>query len=349
MSGKTLIDEALELVDLKLATGGVKLQERPLLATIEFIREWVIEIERKDGTRVVLVDLDMDGVMALPEFRGFIDMTEAWYLERYGSSLKISSDAITGVVLIHHTPFQILVPQSVKLRPGDAGPGSWWVRWPERVLDQEDPLTWVSDGPNLARLSDEQRSDVRQGICAVANRLRFVHSRILATPAEGALHSILPITLDHLEGAARLILDGDRHSGIRRSFWDLQMACECAFKSVLEQKTGQFKETHDLFHLYDLVQAQGALPFRRDILKRLPRWEEVADLRYALGKRDNLFNAFYCYETALEVVTGTLGVLSWKYTFWQGEFCLAPLPWKRKPAPEASSLVDDEPNQKSES
>ena len=104
------------------------------------------------------------------------------------------------------------------------------------------------------------------------------------------------------------------------------MACECAFKSVLEQKTGQFRQTHDLFSLNDDLQAHVALPFSRELLKRLPRWDEASNLRYALGERDNVFNAFYCYDTALQVVTGALGTLSWKYSFWQGEFCLAPLP-----------------------
>jgi len=41
-------------------------------------------------------------------------------------------------VLVHGTPFPLLVPASVQ-RPGDTGE-SVWVQWPDSVLESEDAL-----------------------------------------------------------------------------------------------------------------------------------------------------------------------------------------------------------------
>ena len=57
------------------------------------------------------------------------------------------------------------------------------------------------------------------------------------------------------------------------------MACECALKALLQKKAGRFRETHDLFVLYDDAVPYG-FSLNRDLLKNIPTWRKMMELRY---------------------------------------------------------------------
>ena len=83
------------------------------------------------------------------------------------------------------------------------------------------------------------------------------------------------------------------------------MACEHALKALQQHKINEFTETHDLFTLWDQISDADAA-FTRDLLKIVPRWREMMDLRYSLGERDDVVSWFDCYRAVLKVVSGAI-------------------------------------------
>ena len=83
------------------------------------------------------------------------------------------------------------------------------------------------------------------------------------------------------------------------------MACEHALKALSQQRFGAFKETHDLFHLYDIMTG-GPPAFSRNQLSKLPNWERMAELRYGRGARVTVERTFRAYRAALKIVSGTV-------------------------------------------
>jgi len=146
-----------------------------------------------------------------------------------------------------------------------------------------------------------------------------------STEQRGFQHSVFL----HLEAVAELLLvhDGDC---TQKAYWDLQMSCESAYKALLVQQTGTFPMSHDLFHLHDAC-AEGSLSFSRDLLKRVPRWQEMANLRYAQGTRQILNECFDCYVTVLDIVAGVLEATK-GMRLGNARFELkTQLPWMRRP------------------
>ena len=298
------MEEILPYLDYRLA--AVRVSDRPLLAAAEFVKSFVMEWTRPDGTTASPPD-EFEKIVLLPEFRLIYRTTRAWYDKRYGEAAKPSKRALIGAVSFFGQPFRVLIPATVRLGPGDV-PGSWWFQWPDRVLDQEDPLTWLDTGPSVDALTDPQKAEALEAITQTATKLRRVNVKIMGVGAEGPLAGLLASSLDYLEKAATLLLEGDG-AATQKSYWEMQMACECALKSALQHAAGSFKESHDLFHLFDLLTPHIDPPFDRSLLKELPRWKEMTDLRYAVGERTDRHLAFECYETTLAIVSDTLSSL----------------------------------------
>ena len=108
---------------------------------------------------------------------------------------------------------------------------------------------------------------------------------------------------------------------MQQAYWELQLACENALKALQQQLTGKFNPIHDLFVLYDGTSPPPAL--KRDLLKRVPRWEETIDLRYGQGNRNNRTECMKCYRAVLGIVAGAVRSMK-KLGIGQGELEIQP-------------------------
>jgi hypothetical protein len=135
----------------------------------------------------------------------------------------------------------------------------------------------------------------------------------------GLMAGILP----RLENAASFLIATSRES-VQHAYWEMQLACEHALKALSQQQTSTFRETHDLFTLYDATEPKPA--FTRDTLKQMPPWRETAEMRYGVGDRDGRRLCIKTYRTVLAIVAGSVRSMK-KMGIGHAEFEIQRPPW----------------------
>jgi hypothetical protein len=293
--------EALEAIDVVLAGQDIHIQQRPLLATVTFVEHCVVEVST-DGGRTRTKPEAEGNFLHEPWFGRIYTAVETWYRTRYGNALdNPAGRTINGVVLVFQTPFRIRIPTTVTTtgKPGE----TIWLMFPDNILEHEDALRWIDNPPNLEPMSLAQRQEVRETVIVVASTLRRIRVLLMgATGRERRFQGFYQGVVLHLESAAELLLRAKGET-TQKAYWELQMACESVFKALLLQKTGSFPETHDLFCLFDRAVVHG-LSIDRKRLGSIPRWQEMANLRYAQGTRTNVAECYECYRTVLDIIAG---------------------------------------------
>lgn len=268
-----------------------------------------------------------------PWFRAIYSQVEDWYRVRYGARAgQRGNGIIRGVSLVAGTAFELRVPITVT-EPGRPGE-TVWLSFPDRVLPTDDPSKWIVTPPDWSTYSADIVSDSRSTATTVAGLLRRISSRLMGAQLEDAtVRSLLAGIRLHLQGAATLILNTDEEGSFARAQWELQMACEVAYKGLRQQQTGAFLEKHDLFLLHDSVTlAQGSV--RRQWLSELPRWHEAANLRYGLGDHPTVAGMFHWYLTTLMIVAGICENLK-GLNLTQAQFEIGKAPWLANPSNDA--------------
>jgi hypothetical protein len=179
--------------------------------------------------------------------------------------------------------------------------------WPGSVAKSENPLDWLIDPPTLASYSATALSQARKDCTRTANYIRAISCRFTgAELVDDTTRAVLAGVKIHLQSAAQLILREDEDGRLPRAQWELQMACESAYKGLLQQRTGTFPEHHDLF-----VLNKAAAPYTGRVanewLRELPRWGDAANLRYGLGESTPTINGiFHWYNVTLKIIAGVL-------------------------------------------
>ena len=206
---------------------------------------------------------------------------------------------IYGVIPVFGTPFTLEIPIAVRT-PGKPGK-TMWLQFPDQILADEDSLSWLQNGPMLATAPRSDALKARRLANEVAGALRFISANLMGAEATERLDELRTGILSHLERAGEQIV-GAEVDALKRAHWDIQMACEHALKALSQQRSGAFKETHDLFHLYDIMPGDPPA-FSRNHLSKLPNWERMAELRYGRGARVTVEQAFRAYRAALKIVS----------------------------------------------
>lgn len=318
------LEEILPVIDGWLSS--IPPHERPLLAAIEFVRNFVLEVEQAGERIVPNVDESTDFV-AQPWFAKIFRPISEWYRDRYGAALDSPiDDKLHGVVVISGAPFALEVPATV-FRPDKPGETDW-VSWPDKILDNEASLNWLVGAPNLEKFDEIRRSEVEANVLEIAIALRRIRSRLLGVPmSDDVMKGLIGGILPSLEQAAKYVLRRNRES-LQKSYWELQMACEHALKAWQRNKTGNFTETHDLFLLWDdIPDAHAALP--REVLEIVPRGKELMNLRYSQGERHDLMEWFGCYRSVLRIAGDTLKPMI-HLNLGDAQFLIGRLPWLQR-------------------
>ena len=297
----SIITEALPELDAALAAREIALIERPLLATIEFARGFVLEV--RDGDRQWTLDLESPQFVTEQWFRTLYQEIDSWYRTRYGDAIESFPSTVKGFVLIWGTPFTLEVPTTVTT-PGTPGK-TVWLSFPDSVLDTENPTNWLIAPPNLNAMSASDLEKVTADCKEISSLLRSIMASLMGVlRSDPIVQGFLNGVQLHMEVAAEHAVRSRHEGATPRAYWEIQIACECAYKALLQMKTGSYRATHDLFVLHDQAEPYG-VTVKRDLLKNLPRWEEMVDLRY--GQVDPTITAFYkAYRTMLRLVEAAL-------------------------------------------
>jgi HEPN domain-containing protein len=319
-----VIAERLPSLDKLLGKTGIELKDRPFRATFEFIELWVLEVNDGHGRQfkpAISAEIVTEGWFAM-----LYQLIERWYGNRYGESFRAtSSRTLTGFVPIWSTAFELAVPREV-IEPDVPGE-TVWLRFPGRVLETEDPLAWLRSPPSLDQLSKAESKELRSAVNEVAVRLRAINVAIMGIPdRDRVLSGFLVSIRSQLELAAKKALAGG-HPQLETGCWELQMATECAFKSVLHRKAGKFPRTHDLDKLYCLA-ASHLQVFPSEELEKLPKWREAIEHRYGGGTPVDLDEYWALYLATLRIIESVLSPLV-DLHIGEGQLKIARAPWKK--------------------
>ncbi|NJO83563.1 MAG: hypothetical protein HC828_12600 [Blastochloris sp.] len=308
-----------------------------MYAAVRVAREYVLEI----GDDQDSWEPDLETLEFLNDawFRGFFQLTEEWYRSKYGVALSPNSRTEEeSLVLIHGVPFAVKVPMSI-VTPDEPGKTAF-LRMPDEVLATEDPLAWIANPPNLSAMNPKVRRQVLKDLEQVCGLLRGIRSSKMGIrKSDRVMRGFIQAAGGHLSTAPRLVLEHWQDGGSAKAAWELQMACECSLKAVSQSEKSSFREHHDLFVLYDEVAAH--LPtFKRSRLKQLPRWREMASLRYGQGHPPRLDEIFKWYVTTLQLVDCAFKFLS-EIGLGKVTFKIGLPPWKQ-PFPTQDTNAEDE-------
>lgn len=322
-----------------LASAKVPLVERPLRAAIELARALVQEI--RIGEKHWKPNLDSPDFVKEEWFRALYGEVDKWYRERFGAAMKRSSPSTSkGFVVMWGTAFAKEVPTAVAW-PGEPGE-SVWVSFPDSVLESERASEWLVAPPNLAALSSLELAEVEAECKEVGSSLRSISVKLMGVPnGDDTARGFLDGVEIHLEAAAANAIRDQSEGATPRAYWELQMACECAYKALLQAKIGKFIETHDLFTLHDAAARAGLVAnHKRDVLKRIPRWKKMIELRYGQHLDTDLTSFYDAYKIVLLLVGAVIAPLA-EFVLGKASIEIARPPWLPQKRDEDEDAVPD--------
>jgi hypothetical protein len=271
-----------------------------------------------------------------PWFKHIYGHVEIWYRGRYGR--RVDSHSISqwrASTLIAATPFVLYVP--VTRSQVEVAGESAWLSFPDRVHPDENVLEWIQAAPDWASYSQETRSKGAADAATVAGLIRRITCRLTGTDvSDRTARNLLAGIAIHLQSASDLIMREGAEGGFARAQWELQMACESAYKGLLQQKNGSFSETHDLFTLHDVSRISEE-SVNRAWLRDLPRWNESANLRYGIGDHPTVVGIHHWYLVTMKIIAGVAENLR-GVNLSQARLLLRRPPWNRNDEPSQRSV-----------
>lgn len=320
--------EALDGIDRYLAKHGIPLHSRPMRAAIDFVEFYIERVDAGGGDGEGKSPGAFADFVTAKWFRIIYKITHNWYRDRFGDAMDAGrSKGTDAAILIRDTPYALKVPMTTN-EPGEPGQ-SFWLCYHDAVQTGEDVLEWLQSGPVLSNLNSKDVKAAQVIAAEVATKLRSIHIALIGMDgSDSKVVELRDAIIPNLERAARHIVKGDPEN-IKLAHWDMQMACELALKCLAQQRSGSFKETHDLFYLYDNM-PDSFPPFARTTLSKLPNWDKMAELRYGGGPSVSVRTAFRSYRATLEIVEATTNALKCSYRLGKAKFHLQRPPWMKE-------------------
>jgi hypothetical protein len=297
------IDPLLDLIDRGLGFDEIPVSQRAFPAARKLVEEFIPEIRQGDEP-----PKSPGSVLEFckePWFKNLHTEVQKWYVNRYGDRATTSRiDSFTGVVLVASTPFEVRVP--ITASQVEVEGETAWLSFPADVYPNDDVKSWVMGPPNWEACPDDIVEKFEVDVRSVASLLRKISCRLTGVSTnDSTVKNILAGVKIHLRSAARLIANEGQEGSFARAQWELQMACESAYKSYIQQKNGKFRETHDLFRLNELAKLPNEAEMHSRI-KAMPRWWDAASLRYGLGDHPTIIGIFAWYQSTLGIIASVV-------------------------------------------
>jgi HEPN domain-containing protein len=320
------IGKVMPYIDARLEHSEVSLTERLLVAATIFVDEMVVKVGYGDTEEDKTNSTDY---VTRPWFAIIYHHVENWYREHYGEALNVNEGGRAhGYVLVRSLPVELIVPltRSRVETPGETA----WLSFPKEVESDEDPLRWLGKSPNVAALGDDDRKALIKDVREVATALRSIRVNNMGIePSDHKMYGLLNGIPGEFESAAQKAVRNET-AGRPAALWNIHLAIERALKAFSQHKTGKFRETHNLFDLFDDVAAHG-ITARRNALKKFRRESDVIDNRYGLGDAPTVQEAFAAYKTGLTFVSSVVQSFQRKMSIGGASFLLGKPPWTSLP------------------
>lgn len=319
MDLREAIAERLVYIDEYLSASEVVVSQRVTQAAILFVQDWIIEMEGDDKTDFYVKSW----------FAVIHHYVEEWYRDHYGPALKHGEDSLaTGIVLVRGVPVEVRVPltRSTVETPGE----TFWLHFPVTIEEGENPESWLVGSPPIDKLDRWERTKLAAKLATVCKGLRRIRINLMGIkPSDETVNGFVEGVLSEFESAAGNILRKD--AGARgAALWSLQMAVEKTLKAFSQHKIGSFRQSHDLFVLYDDVKDQG-IDAQRALLKKMPREPQVMSDRYGLDGTPAIAEVMSAYDAALEFVSQVSRSFGHDIYVGGARFLLKKPPWLELP------------------
>jgi hypothetical protein len=210
--------------------------------------------------------------------------------------------------------------------PGESA----WLSFPREVESDEDPLRWLRKSPNVAALADGDKKALFKDACEIATAHRSIRVNSMGIePSDETMYGLLNGIPGEFDSAAQKAIRNEA-AGRPAALWNIHLAIERALKAFSQHKAGTFRETHNLFTLFDDVAAHGIVA-DRNALKKLRRESDVIDNRYGLGDAPTVHEAFAAYKTGLTFVSSVVKSFKRKINIGGASFLVGKPPWTSLP------------------
>lgn len=295
------VDPILDLIDQMLGYDEVAVNRRPIEAARKLVEEFIPSI--RFGDEPPKQPGKFSEFCKESWFKYIYKDVQNWYYKRYGERVALSKgDSMSGIILVASTPFELQVP--ITASEIEVERESSWLSFPAELLPNDNVRKWIVNPPNWTTFPDEIVKKADRNMKDVATLLRRISCRMIgASLKDEKVKNILAGVKIHLRSAAVLIANEGQEGSFARAQWELQMACESAYKGYLQQKNSNFPETHDLFRLNELAKLPNE-SVKHQWIKNIPRWWEAADLRYGLGDHPTIVGIFFWYKQSLKIIAG---------------------------------------------
>jgi len=313
------LGEQLAVIDEVLAISGMALSDRPLFASLEFVKACIVDAK----------GVSLEKPLTQPWFARLHGMVERWYRCRYGErGLRAVDWTGLGVVLIFSTAFRVKVPLTL-LEPADRDDRAW-VCFAASIHDGEKPLTWIVDPPDLAQMTPDEIGDLEATVCGIAVTTRLIAVDLMSaerpTPDVAAMLGGIRSQLD--SAVEHLCSEQATNRGL--AIWELHLATEMALKALLFERTGEAKRTHDLISLHAAACAAGMHQLPPDVLGLLLSAGEAIRYRYGENGEPCVRWAFEHYRNTLRAVACVVAAHRRNLVFRDSRFLIQVPPWKTR-------------------
>lgn len=313
------IFDALESIDEYLGEIGISVRSRPLQAAMLYVELFIIEVSH--GNK--------DKPLNEPWFSIIHHHVTDWYEKTYGDSFKDSSNYARGVVLVRNLPIEIQIPytRTEIEKEGE----TIWVVFPYDLDAVESPTEWLVKPPSLERLPNTAQHELEENIRKVVSARRQIAQHVGTTERlEGDFSGFIDGIEEDLDSAATSLVKNTQASR-QLAIWSLQVALEKTLKTLSIQENGTYKETHDLFTLFDKLTGIESFT-ERNLLLKFPRHNEVVDARYGHMPAVSLDQSLSYYLVALEIIRGATHMYKRKLGIANGRILIKRPPWLTLPS-----------------
>lgn len=285
-----VIFEAIEIIDKSLEANNTKLSLRPLKAANLFVEHFVVEVNGGDK----------ENYTEQSWFAVIYHHVKDWYNRTYGALMTESSDGVGhAVVSVRGIPVAFDVPLTrIVIEEEGKTP---WLCFPNKIEETEDPKSWLRNPPPLSNLAQKDLNKLDRVCARTAVALRKIQLNVQGLSGSSAIvDGFVTGIMPEVEAAAVHILR-NKPEAFGLAAWSLQMALEKTLKALAIQHNKTYKRTHDLFALYDLVEANLA-PMKRDVMEKFLREADVIAARYGQGKAVKKDFILGSYLTGIEFI-----------------------------------------------
>lgn len=314
---RDFIHSQLEILDAKLIQTNEPVHGRPMLAAMLFVDECIVSI---NGEEVG------DDFLLKQHFGDILAITTKWYRIRYGNELlKTPFDTIRGVVSAFGTPLSLQIPRIPKF--DTPKPAVMRIVLADGVLDEENPLEWVTPAPDFGVSNAEATRRLREDVTRVSSALRQVYKRILTadfvSPEEQSLASSVQ---GHLEKCA-VDIESRRYGA---AVWEIHLCVEKILKVYLRQTGANVPHSHNITRLVNDAEQAGLPSCSHLNLQQLPPDGDAIRHRYEEIPSPTFEEIMKIYDVAIHVTAHVAGALKQNSFAENKEFYIQALPWHPK-------------------